>query len=421
MSGSQSALIGGGSLPIGAHIPMPGAPTWYRTNGREYLRAGALLPYSASYAASIADFPGLRVFGNDAKSYTPAAGGGAYTAKYYRIGTNYVCVLGGSSSASYNASLSGSWTGCTTPQNTPAGLVKSSAANGTSHLVVSSSGPNTAPKYTSDGITFNNVGGTFTTFPSNAAVAYGNSIWVAAADLDGTTKIGYIAAANPSGSWTVAASTNLAMVTVRAIAYGGSVFCAVGDSYSATAGKIITFATPGGAWTDRTSGSGIAFQPSEAIYDVKYDGTAFVALTSLGRVITATDPTGAWTDRGFLLDTASVDLVGIASRAGAPYALETDGAGTVVAACAIPSAGVSLNYISTDHGITWSPMQVFFGKTGIVLNTGAPSGCSYTNGQWIFNMTGDVAGLVNPGATLTTPDLIGWQTNSYFGEMVRIK
>jgi hypothetical protein len=134
MSGTQSALIGGGGVPVGAHIPMPGAPAWYRANGREYLRAGALLPYSASYAASIDDFPGLRVFGNDAKSYTPEAGGGGYTAKYYRIGTNYVCVLSGSSSASYNAALSGSWTSCTTPQNVPSGVYKFSAANGTGHL-----------------------------------------------------------------------------------------------------------------------------------------------------------------------------------------------------------------------------------------------------------------------------------------------
>lgn len=421
-SSSSGGALGGGSLPIGAHIPMPGAPAWYSSNGQEFLRSGALLAYSAGYAASIAAVPGLRVFGNNSNSYPPAAGGGAYTAKYYHIGTNYVCVLGGTSSASYNSALSGSWTGCDTPQNVPNGLSKFAAANGTSYLVVSSAVAGAAPKYTADGIDFSAVGGTFSAFPGNCAVAYGNSSWVAAASLDGSTKIGYIAAANPSGSWTVAASTPLSMATVRAITYAASVFCAVGDSTSASAGKIVTFTTPGGTWTDRTSGSGIAFQPSEYIYDVKYDGAAFVAITSRGRVITAADPTSTWTDRGFMLDTSRVDLVGTGASAGVPYALETDGAGTCVVSCSIPSQpAVSLNYISTDHGVTWSLMQVYFGKTGIVANTGNPSGCSYANGQWIFNMTGDVAGLVNPGSTLTTPDYVGWQTNSYFGEMVRIK
>jgi hypothetical protein len=158
------------------------------------------------------------------------------------------------------------------------------------------------------------------------------------------------------------------MTGVRAIAYGGSVFCAVGASSSATAGKIVTFSTPSGTWTDRTSASGIAFRQGETVYDVKYDGTAFIALTSTGRVITATDPTGAWTDRGLLLDTAQTDLVGNTLTAGVPFAIETDAAGTAVVSCTIPSAGVSLNYTSTDHGVTWSPMQVFFGKTGIVSN-----------------------------------------------------
>ena len=43
---------------------------------------------------------------------------------------------------------------------------------------------------------------------------------------------------------------------------------------------------------------------------------------------------------------------------------------------------------------TWSPMQVFSARPGRPQPS-APSGCSTERGQWIFNMTGDVAKLVN--------------------------
>ena len=416
MSSFSQFGAGGSGLPIGAMISALDMPVNFSSGGAEYLRAGALKAYDSSYAAAIAAAPQLRVFGNATKTKASTVGTTGYTSYSY-VGTNYVAISG--NGVYYSSDLS-SWTNVSTV--TPNQSLRRAASSG-SYIVVPASASNTAPQYSSNGSTFSAVGGTWTTCPAKSAIAFGNNIWVALSSLNGTNgEQAYIAAANPSGAWTVAASTNLGITTVAAVAYGASVFVAVGDSGSG-AGKIATCSTPAGGWTDRTTSSGITFQQGEVMNDVVFDGTAFVASTSAGRILASTDGV-SWTDCS-CFDLSEYSQVGTLIGSPRKVVLASDGVGTVVAMSGgydgNSAKARSLIAISTDHGVTWSQAQVFAGKAPLITSTRITRSISFANSRWLANQSGAYQSVVDLGTSFATPDYIGVQNQAFAGQYVRIK
>ncbi|WP_025918216.1 hypothetical protein [Herminiimonas sp. CN] len=412
----DSQLFGGG-IPIGSSTLALDAPVSFTSNGQEFLRAGSIKAYDASYAVAIAAAPQLRVFGNDAKTYGVIADNSAPSPRYYYIGGSYIGVT--TSMFAYGAALN-SLSSLSAVFCAP---VKRCAVNGTAHLVVPYANANTALQYTSNGSAFAAVGGTFTTLPIPKAVAFGNNSWLSLSAVNNIAgEQAYINNANPSGAWTVG-TTGLAatMTSVNALNYGTGVFVAVGTSATATAGKIATCAAVGGAWTDRTAASGVTFAAGEAILDGVFDGTAHVLVTSTGRILTSTDGIN-YVARGTALDISSnVPQSGAISWAQAvgvgSMELTTDGAGTVVLQQGGTPNVRNILAVSLDHGATWSAFQAYSGKAG----NGTSRTISYANGRWIENHSGNIQSLVDIGPSLITPDYIGQQSQQAAGQFVRIK
>lgn len=409
-----------GYAPIGASVLSLDAPINYTSGAAEYLRTGNIKTYNAAYGPAIAVAPQLSVFGTSATTYGTATSSVWQT--YYYVGSKYVEV--GTAAWNQGGSLNSLGTGVTGYDAT---VATKCATNGT-YLVIplSTASSSYKHKYTTDGITATSVTSTRGAANACSAIAYGNSSWISLSSLSATAnEQEYIANANPSGSWTLGASTNLSMSSTKGIAYGAGVFVAVGTSASATAGKIATTATVGSAWTDRTSGSGITFGASDSISDIIFDGTAFVAITSTGNIITSTTGTGSWTLVGQPMDLSTTHpLSGAASWAGGgntahTNSLSTDGAGTVVYQPSCSSATIRPVFsISTDHGATWKSAQTYIGKTG--AGTG-PRTMSYANGRWISNIACATQSLVDIGTSFSTPNYVGMQANYGAGQYVRIK
>lgn len=419
-----SQFFGGGSVPIGGLVVMPDALPHVTIDGKEYLRAGLLKAYDASYAAAVAAAPQLRVFHEAATSL--ASQSATATVRYYYIGSNYVATVSGS--APYYSSNLTSWSTATGWSGTPVDL-KRYAANGTSYLVVPHGTANTAHYYTSNGSSYSAVGGTFTTHPVSKAVCYGNSWWVALNDLAGTAGgRSTINNANPSGTWTIAAAPSLGGTAagVNAIAFGGSGnwFVACGASASLTAGMLATCTDPSGTWTDRTNTCGInAGAYSLAINDVVFDGNKFVAYVvrnGTSELWHASDPTGSWTYAGPMpYSAAGKDFLATNMATGNP-ALVTDGAGKLwVYAPTNSGPETKTIYESSDSGLTWT---VFQGTTlGATANAGSYKTLSYANGKLIANFSGSATGQSDLGA-LTTPAYVGVQQPSIYKDYyVRIK
>ncbi len=419
---SLSQFFGGGSVPIGGLVVMPNALPHVTIDGKEYLRAGLLKAYDASYAAAVAAAPQLRVFHESATSLAAAAS--TVTCYYYYIDTNYV-ENAGTTGQNYSSSLT-SWSPAT--GTFASANLKRFATNGTSYLVVPHGTANTAHQYTANGSTFTAVGGTFTTHPVSKAVAYGNSWWVALYSIAGTAGgMSYINNANPSGTWTIAAAPSLGgnAAGVLAIAFGGASnwFVVASTSASLTAGKLATCTNPSGTWTDRTNTCGInAGAYSLAINDVIFDGNKFVAYVDRNgsnELWHATDPTGTWTLAGPIpYASGGKDFLG--GTAGYSISpLLTDGAGKmwVYGSASTAAAETKTIYESSDSGLTWTVFQ------GTTLGATAASNktISYANGKLIANFTGAPAAQSDLGAR-TTPAYIGVQhPSSYNNYYVRIK
>lgn len=422
---SLSQFFGGGSVPIGGLVVMPDAHINPSIGGREYLRAGRIKTYAADYADVIVDAPQLRVFGIDATSLKAAAVDSRRTT-YYRIGTNYVSVSANLNNGIYYSTDLVNWSNVAGTGTPSLHCGKRFAVNGASYLVVPVAA-NTAHRYSANGSTFSAVGGTFTTHPISSAVAYGNSWWVALHDLAGTAGgRSTINNANPSGTWTVAASPSLGGTSgaagVKAIAFGGASnwFVAAGGSASATAGKLATCTDPSATWTDRTSGSGITFGATSIITDLIFDGTYFVAVVDALYVWRTTDPTGVWTYMGVLpIDTFATNYIGATNVGYAFTQLSTDGAGKIVAACG-GAGGRYLALYSGDSGATWSPFQVY-AKSAHSATTDY-NAVSHANSKWIANYSGAIKANIDLGGDLAgTPNYVGIQKQAAQGFYVRIK
>lgn len=419
-----SQFFGGGSVPIGGLVVMPNALPHVTIDGKEYLRAGLLKAYDASYAAAVAAAPQLRVFHEAATSL--ASQSGSYTMRYHHIGSNYVATTG-NAVPNYSSNLT-SWSAATGLGGAPGNLDRY-AVNGTSYLVVPHGSANYAHYYTANGSSYSAVGGTFTTHPVSKAVCYGNSWWVALNDLAGTAGgRSTINNANPSGTWTIAAAPSLGGTAagVNAIAFGGSGnwFVACGASASLTAGKLATCTNPSGTWTDRTNTCGInAGAYSLGINDVVFDGNKFVAVVSrnnTAEVWHAADPTGSWTYAGPMpYSAAGKDFLAETMSNDNP-SLVTDGAGKLwVYAPTNTGPEAKTIYESSDSGLTWT---VFQGTTlGATATNGDYRTLSYANGKLIANFSGSATGQSDLGA-LTTPAYVGvQQPSAYKDYYVRIK
>ena len=415
-----SQFFGGGSVPIGGLVVMPNALPHVTIDGKEYLRAGLLKAYDASYAAAVAAAPQLRVFHEAATSL--ASQSASYTMRYHRIGTNYVATIG-SAAPNYSSNLT-SWSAATGMGGAP-GDLKRYAVSGTSYLVVPHGTANYAHYYTANGSSYSAVGGTFTTHPVSKAVCYGNSWWVALNDLAGTAGgRSTINNANPSGTWTIAAAPSLSGTAagVNAIAFGGSGnwFVACGASASLTAGKLATCTDPSGTWTDRTNTCGInADAYGLAINDVVFDGNKFVAYVArngTAELWHAADPTGSWTYAGPMpYSSAGKDFLATTTSNGNPE-LVTDGAGKLWVYMPT-SVETKTIYESSDSGLTWTVFQ------GTTLGATSPTykTLSYANGKLIANFSGSAVGQSDLGA-LTTPAYVGvQQPSAYKDYYVRIK
>lgn len=423
-----SQLFGSGSIPVGGLVLMLDAPNPVVQQGAEYLRTGTIKAYDSSYAAAIASAPQLRVFGSDAKTYGVATGAERRTVHY--IGTNYISMIyGGSASQQYGATLNNM--SAAVVIGVPTNL-KRVATIGSSYLVAPSNSSNTAPNYTSNGSTFAAVGGSFGAFPVASAIASDNvSKWITLSSLTATAgEQGYIAAANPSGSWTVSASTNLGMTSVQAVAMASSgVVVAAGTSASATTGKLASCPALGGTWVDRTAATGLAFAVSGNVEDVVWDGTNFVALaykSANNPLAIITSPDGVtWTNQGLPFDISSLyPLSGASSwaysldTANAIASLCTDGVGTVVLTMAASATVRPVFFVSTDHGVTWAAAQIYIGKATLAATTRT---MSLANGRWVYNHSGNYQAIVDIGSSLVTPDFIGQQLSLAAGQFVRIK
>lgn len=402
----------GDRTPVGGVLLRPDAKPSFILGAQEYLLSGRITPYTTSYAAVIAEAPQLRVFGNNTKTKNVGTSTN-YNILYSYIGTKYLALFSGY--IYYSADLV-TWTS--------AGVYPASAlASSGSYIVSTNDTSNIAPKYTTDGITWTAVGGNFGTFLPCKGIAYGNGIWVALSSLNANAgEQGYIVNANPSGTWTAGASSNLGMARTLAIAYGNGVFVAVGESSSATAGKIATTASPAGGWTDRTAASGILFGASDSLGQVVFTGTHFIASPSIGAAVYRSADGITWTVVDTGAHTAGYSPFYATTFAGAAKVctLATNGAGTVVAAMG-SSGGIprSLYLISTDHGLTWSAFQTYAGKAE--LGAGDYRYVSYANNKWLTNHSGLYTSLIDHGASFVEPDYVGYQYALAMGAYVRIK
>lgn len=419
MTRSLNQILGAGGTPIGGQAIMIDAwPNFVDQFGTEWLRAGVLKDNPLDYITSLPIAPQLFVYGSDALSGRGVAAGvaGSLQCIYAKIGANYIESRG--AGQKYATDPAASWTACTGTFN--AADVLRPAVNGTSYAVLPASLANTKPKYTSDGVTWTNVGGTFTTFPVVGALAYGNSWWVTMATMaGGTGTMAYINNADPSGSWTVTTAPNIAgSAPAAALAFGGgsSWFVAVGTSASTTAGKIAVCTDPSASWTDCTSSSGINWAVEGNPLDVVFDGTVFMMLMSSGHIYTATDPTGTWTRKVSGGDYSTVNFVGQTSVGMTRVMLSTNGAGIVLALASSGSVATNRRsiYVTEDGGNTWGVGQVYAPS---VSTTAARA--SFAGDKLLINVLGVTEG--NTEAVPFVPNYIGMQVQTCIGQYVRIK
>lgn len=195
----------------------------------------------------------------------------------------------------------------------------------------------------------------------------------------------YYHATNTGGSWTATGPGSGDDFRAVAANDAGTLAIAVGDNgrlYSSTNGTAWTSRTSGtaedlldvaygnGRWvavgtaagaddciitsTDGTTWSSVAIGPATTVSHVVYDASADKFLVFAGTTVRHVEPSD-----GSL--SASVGTVG-----GAPSAVATDGAGTIVVI-----SGVSL-YVSSDAGVTWSSETPTVQGSGVLSNyTGA--------------------------------------------------
>lgn len=305
-----------------------------------YLRCGYVKPFNVNYTASIAAAAELKVVGLADNKRIGAVAGGVMQVYYLSSGTRYLYIGSGQSIAKYNTALTDlsftsvtNATGFVAPNNA-AGFCNSS-------YVVLPTAANSALQWSSNGVNWAQVGGTWTSTPLKTAISYGNSKWLAISSLNGTAgEIAYINNAVPTGAWTTTpAAANYGQTATNSIAYNptAGVWCAVGSG-SASIGLVLT-STNGTTWVDRTASCGIAITGSSAS-NLVWTGQNFIAKLDT-RWASSTDGQ-TWA----LIDAATSNSVNYTNIA-------TDGGGKVV----ITGTNNSGIY-SSDHGATWTPFQV---------------------------------------------------------------
>jgi len=394
-----------GYAPVGGSVLALNGPTIITEGTQEYLRTGNVKAYDSSYADAIAAAPQLRVFGTPANSYYSSSYTASYSPTIAYSASTYATGAGMSGAAGYiGTSLSLLSTSSTASVINPGSGAFVYPLYSSTYIVIAKA-VDTAPTYSTDGgaTSAGSVGGTFTICPVKTAGIFANNTWLMLSSLNATSgEQCYIASANPTGAWTVGASTNIGMTLVKSISYGGGVFVAVGvNASSATAGKIATTASAGSAWTDRTAGAGITFVTADSVYGSCFSGTNHVALYGTSSTTTKAmiSPDGInWTAKTL------------------PIVCDTtvsDGAGTVIAyyGAGAPSATLSTGVsfaLSTDNGATWTIANVYKG-TCPVVGVGAKR-IWFVNNKWIVFHTGDPHNFVDLGASISTPNYIGQQT-----------
>jgi hypothetical protein len=358
-------------------------------NGMELLKTGYYKPYTTNYTNAITISPGLRVY----PTSTVAAEYATTVAGVGMLGVNYIGI-----SSTHQYYTPNILTTVPTQADTKTALANSItnvAFNNTA--VVFGSAVNVAPYYSLTGTgAYTLVGGVWTTWPGGV-FATGNNIWCSLYDFTNNAHgSAYLAAANPSGAWTIGAGPGFAGATaggVVQIAFSPTLnlFVAVGTaSGTATSARIAT-SPDGHTWTDRTAASGLSFSAvgSQSAYWVIWTGNAFIAaFQDIVGICRSLDGIN-WTQ---IVNGASVGLA-----SGSPNQIATDGNLNIVMVVS------TTQFIqSSDGGLTWQPYTVQAAYSSI-------SPMYYVNGHWIIN-------AIDITATLPfniSPTFIGVPTDAF--------
>ena len=393
MSRLSQFVQGGAGVPVGCQILSYDVPS------DDYLRCGDLVPYSSEYEESIRRAPYLRVYGNDTTSV--AAGIDDRAVTYHKVGTMFVAVVAGD--RSYYSTDLRQWTAHPGAQSVPADLRRAGANTTVDKIAV--------PMGSGIGVIGPSGGAlNMITIPGGmpyCAIAAAPAYWVAAASLRGNAgELVYCGSVDPSQTWGLGSNTSVGMERCNAVAYGNAGFVFGGASSSAGAGKLAYSAVPHSGMQDITQR--IPWTAVDAqVLDVVSTFSHYLLLTSQGvyrsanltqfdRIVTPFS----------LVDPAAVRLT-------------ADNTGTIVAT--VNTGREHFAAVSTDHGETWSTLQVYTGRTGLSATAGIGT-ITRAGNRWIANFSGSLGGLVDLGVTLGgTPDFVGAQSSPGPGWCVRVK
>lgn len=394
MSRLSQFVQGGAGVPVGCQILS------YDVPGDEYLRCGALVPYSAEYAESIKRAPYLRVYGNDTTSVNAGIGDRAVT--YHKVDTMFVAIVAGD--RSYYSTDLRRWTEHSGAQIVPTDL-RRAGANTTADKIAVPMGSAIGVIGPGGGV-LNMVtiaGGGMPYRAIAAAPAY----WVAAASLRGNAgELVYCGSVDPLQTWGRGSNTSIGMERCNAIAYGNAGFVFGGASSSAVAGKLAYSTVPHSGVQDITQRIPWAAVDAQVL-DVVSTFSHYLLLTSQG-VYRSTNLTRF---ERIVTPFSLVDPDAVRLTA------DTDG--TIVAT--VNTGREHFAAVSADHGETWTTLQVYTGRTGLSATAGIGT-ITRAAGRWIANFAGSTGGLVDLGATLGgTPDFIGAQFAPGPGWCVRVK
>ena len=394
MSRLSQFVQGGAGVPVGCQILSYDVPS------DDYLRCGDLVPYSGEYEESIRRAPYLRVYGNDTTSVNAGIGNCAVT--YHKVGTMFVAVVAGD--RSYYSTDLRQWTAHSGAQSVPDDL-RRAAGNAVVGKIAVPMGSGIGVIGPGGGA-LNMVTITGGGMPYRAITA-SPVYWVAAASLRGNAgELVYCGSTDPSQTWGRGGNTSIGMERCNAIAYGNAGFVFGGASNSAGAGKLAVSAAPHSGVQDITQRIPWAAVDAQVL-DVVSTFSYYLLLTSQGvyrsanltqfdRIVTPFS----------LVDPAAVRLIA-----------DTDG--TIGAT--VNTGREHFAAVSTDHGETWTTLQVYTGRTGLSATAGIGT-ITRVAGHWIANFAGSTGGLVDLGATLGgTPDFIGAQFAPGPGWCVRVK
>ena len=433
-----SQFVGGGGgagVPVGAMVKMP-APAGVRfmDGAAEYLRCGALTPYTPAYKAAMSRAPHLRVFGGAAKlSYDRAQIKGDLPTGKFRcylahVGGNYVAFGASPAGASVNwrAAMDSSPWGATSGGSglcVPRQFARPAVSP--THLVIPYL--NSKIMATSDGKNLRDIGGLPgpSTSGSRGALAYGDGMW---AYLPNNGKFYFCRGDNPLIQWQ--SRTHVAngiFYGAAAIGRGRAVFAGKGGGVSLFWASSIDEIASGNM---RDIASLLPKTETAGINDVVYDGNVFLMLGSNGVYRTRDGQSVEACDLGLDLRAVNFQVWGgfipnvqIGDLMTSAH-LSTDGQGT--AAVSLSGGGIGSYWqcvlVTRDGGARWTPLYTWTPVTdanGLPVDDGVV--LSWANGHWWYAPTGDRSVWLDLGADLSTPDLVGMRSSFGFGDYARVR